>query len=79
MEARMRCIETMRELFRQFMSVLLLEKIRLEQNHIYLDSRISFNEIDRYFFNGAAGAYFQVCVDVYTDLRFNADEWEPKS
>lgn len=75
MSARTECMETMRELFRQFMSVLIREKVRLEQNCIYLDPRISFNEIDRYFFNGAAGAYFQIAVDCYTDLRYNPDEW----
>ena len=76
MEARAECMETMRELFRQFMSRLLPEKVRLEQNCIYLDPRITFNEIDRYFFSGAAGAYFQIAVDVFTDLRYNADEWD---
>ncbi|MDY4664691.1 MAG: hypothetical protein SPC80_01625 [Prevotella sp.] len=75
MSARAECMEIMRELFRQFMSRLLPEKVRLEQNCIYLDPRISFNEIDRYFFNGAAGAYFQIAVDVFTDLRYNPDEW----
>ncbi len=75
MEARAECMETMRELFRQFMSRLLPEKVRLEQNCIFLDPRITFNEIDRYFFSGAAGAYFQIAVDVFTDLRYNADEW----
>ena len=75
MDARNECMEIMRELFRQFMSVLTLERVKLEQNCIYLDPRISFNEIDRYFFNGAAGAYFQIAVDVFTDLRYNPDEW----
>ena len=75
MEARAECMEIMRELFRQFMSRLLPEKVRLEQNCIYLDPRITFNEIDRYFFTGAAGAYFQIAVDVFTDLRYNPDEW----
>ena len=75
MAARAECMEIMRELFRQFMSRLLPEKVRLEQNCIYLDPRISFNEIDRYFFNGAAGAYFQIAVDVFTDLRYNPREW----
>ena len=65
MAARAECMEIMRELFRQFMSRLLPEKVRLEQNCIYLDPRISFNEIDRYFFNGAAGAYFRIAVDVF--------------
>lgn len=76
MEARAACMETMRELFRQFMSVLILEKTKLEQSAIYLDPRISFNEVDRYFFSGCACAYFQIAVDKYTDLRYNADEWE---
>ena len=76
MAARTRCMETLRELFRQFMSLLILEKTKLENHYIYLDPRISFNEIDRYFFSGCACAYFQIAVDVFTDLRYNADEWE---
>ena len=76
MEARMSCMETMRELFRQFMSVLILEQTKLQQHAIYLDPRISFQEIDRYFFSGCACAYFQIAVDTYTDLQFNNEEWE---
>jgi hypothetical protein len=75
MTARQECMEIMRELFRQFMSRLILERTRLEQNCIYLDPRISFNEIDRYFFSGCACCYFQVAVDVFTDLRLNESEW----
>ena len=76
MRARNTCMDTMREVFRQFMSKLILEKTKLENQCIYLDPRISFNEIDRYFFSGCACAYFQIAVDVYTDLRLNPDEWE---
>ena len=76
MRARNICMDTMREVFRQFMSKLILEKTKLENHCIYLDPRISFNEIDRYFFSGCACAYFQIAVDVYTDLRLNPDEWE---
>ena len=75
MDARTECMEIMRELFRQFMTRLIPEKVRLEENCIYLDPRISFTEIDRYFFSGAACAYFQIAVDVYTDLRYNPEEW----
>ena len=75
MKARERCMDNMRELFRQFMSVLLQEKTRLEENNIYIDPRISFTEIDRYFFTGCACAFFQIAVDTYTDLSFNPDEW----
>lgn len=76
MRARNTCMDTMREVLRQFMSKLILEKTKLENHCIYLDPRISFNEIDRYFFSGCACAYFQIAVDVYTDLRLNPDEWE---
>ena len=75
MEARQECMDTMRELFRQFMSKLIQEKTRVEEEHIYLDPRISFNEIPQYFFSGCACAYFQVATDTYTDLRYNELEW----
>lgn len=75
MVAREHRFADMRELFRQFMSVLLLEKTRLEENNLFIDSRISFHEIERYFFTGCACAYFQIAVDTYTDLVYNPDEW----
>ena len=76
MDARNACMETMRELSRQLMSVLILEKTKLEQSCIYLDPRISFNEVDRYFFSGCACAYFTIAVDRFTDLRYREEEWE---
>ena len=76
MQARQQCMDIMRELFRQFMSVLIQEKTRVEEQHIYLDPRISFQEIDRYFLSGCACAFFQVATDVYTDLRYNQEEWD---
>ena len=77
MKARENCMDIMRELFRQFMSVLILEQTRLQQHCIYLDPRISFQEVDSYFFSGCACAYFQIAVDTYTDLQYNNDEWMP--
>ena len=76
MTARQSCMDTMRELFRQFMSVLIQEKTQLEEHQLYLDPRITFNEIDQYFFSGCACAYFQISVDTFTDLRYNESEWE---
>ena len=70
MEARQRCMDMMLELFRQFMSVLILEQTKLQEHCIYLDPRISFQEIDRYFLSGCACAYFQIAVDTYTDLQY---------
>lgn len=75
-QARSECFDTMRELFRQFMSVLILEKTRLEERNIFVDPRISFNEIERYFFTGCACAYFQISIDNYTSLVYNPDEWQ---
>jgi len=75
MAARQECMDTMRELFRQFMSKLILEKTKLEQHCIYLDPRITFTEIDRYFASGCACAYFQIAVDMFTDLRYDKGEW----
>ena len=75
MVARQTCMDTMRELFRQFMSVLILEQTKLQEHSIYIDPRISFQEIDRYFFSGCACAYFQIGVETYTDLQYNDEEW----
>ena len=69
------CLDTMQELFRQFMSVLIQEETRLRERFIYLAPRISFHEIDRYFFSGCTCAFFEIAIDKYTDLRFNPDEW----
>lgn len=73
--ARLACLDTMREIFRQFMSVLILEKTRLQENSIYLDPRVRFTEIPEYFASGCACAYFQIAVDIYTDLRHRPEEW----
>ena len=75
MEARLACFDTMRELFRQYMSVLILESTRLQERSLYLDPRIRFSEIPEYFASGCACASFQVAVDIYTDLRYNQSEW----
>ena len=72
---RQACMNTMRELFRQFMSKLILEATKLEEGSLYLDPRIRFVEIPEYFATGYACAKFQVAVDQYTDLRFNEEEW----
>ena len=75
MAARLDCFDTMRELFRQYMSVLILEQTKLQERSLYLDPRIRFSEIPEYFASGCACASFQVAVDIYTDLRYNQSEW----
>lgn len=75
MPARQKCLDTMNELFRQFLSVLIQEKTRLAEDCIYIDPYIKFHEIDKYFFSGGACAFFQIALDTYTDLSYNPDEW----
>ena len=74
-ELREQRMETMRELFRQFMSRLILEDTKLKERLLYPDSRIRFSEIPEYFASGCACARFQVAVDLFTDLRLNPAEW----
>lgn len=74
-KARQSCLDKLEELFRQFMSVLILEKTRLEERCIYLDNRIAFTEIEKYFYTGGACAFFQIAVDKFTNLVFNPDAW----
>lgn len=74
-EEREAAMAMLRELFRQFMSVLMQEKIRLEQQAIIIDSNIAFQEIDKYFFTGAACACFHITVSTFTNLAYNPDEW----
>ena len=74
-KARQTCLDKMEELFRQFMSVLILERTRLAENSIYLNDRITFNEIDKYFYTGGACAFFQIAVDTFTNLVYDPDEW----
>lgn len=76
MAAREECLDLLREIFRQFMSVLILEATKLEEHFVHIDPRITFNEIEQYFFSGCACASFQVAIDTFTDLRYNADEWQ---
>lgn len=74
-KARRECLAIMHEIFRQFMSVIIREKTRLEEDMIYLDSRISFSEMDKYFCTGQACAFFQLTIDTDTNLVYNPDEW----
>ncbi len=75
MAARENCINEMRELFRQFMSALFKERTRIREGLLYLDPRVQFQEIEKYFAAGAACAYFQIALDTYTNLVYREEEW----
>lgn len=75
MAARAECMEIMRELFRQFMSRLLLKRSGWSRTaststQEYRSTRLTA------IFSRELRAYFQIAVDVFTDLRYNADEWD---
>lgn len=74
-DARVKCLRVMREIFRQLMSALLRRNIFAPGRHSYLDSRVSYQEIDKYFYNGAACCVFQLSSDIYADLIYREDEW----
>lgn len=76
-ELRRQRLETMREIFRQFMSRLCKERTKLQQGFLYIDNTVKFHEIPGYFFNGAACAYFNISIGMYPDLIYRSDEWEP--
>lgn len=75
MEARQECFEIMRELFRQFLSVIIRERTRLRLDNIVVNPQVNFHEIDRYFFTGGACAWFQLEIDRYVSLELNPEEW----
>lgn len=75
MLARQQCFETMRELFRQFMTAFIRERTSIEEHFLYVDPRIQFSEISQYFMSGCACASFQVSVDSMTNLCYDGDEW----
>lgn len=74
-DLRQKCLDTMNELFRQFLTVLIQEKTRLSEDCIYIDPYIKFTEIDKYFYSGGACAFFQIALDTFTDLSYNPEEW----
>lgn len=75
MAGRARCFAVMREIARQFLSVLLLERTRFQHCGLVFSKEVAFEEIDRYFFSGGACSYLQIAVDMPTDLTLKQDQW----
>lgn len=76
LQERAYCLEQMREIFRQFLSHLIRQKVRLEEQMIEFDGSIQFSEIDSSFCTGAACAFFNIAIDQPINLCFNEDEWD---
>jgi len=73
--ARKDRFDKMRKLFNQCCTKLMDESIRIANNKMYLNTRIAFHEIDRYFFSGCACAWFQVATTNYEDMSYDRDDW----
>ena len=74
-QARDLCFTVMLEIHRQFMSKIIRERTKIEQNMIAIAPAVSYAEMDRYFCTGQACAYFQLSATLNFDLRYNSDEW----
>ena len=75
MSARERCMDTIRDIHQQFCSKLLMERTRLEQDRLYIDSRITLQEASQYLVPGTAICMCEISVTKYIDLSFNPDQW----
>lgn len=76
MEARQRCLDTLRVLFRQFVSRIIRERDRIELGCQAIDEKITFQEVDRWFFPGCACAYFNIAVTEWESIFFDERQWE---
>jgi hypothetical protein len=65
-----------REIYRQFLSRLIVLKSTYDKNVTYLDlDNIRYRELGQYFMSGLTGLYFMVANVEPTELIYNAKEW----
>lgn len=76
MTERQNCLVILRKLFRQFISRIIRERDRIEHDCEFLTDRITFNEVDRWFFPGCACAYFNITEIIWESIYYDEDEWE---
>ena len=74
--ARQRCVETMRDLFRQICSVLHTYPMFDNNEPVFLLPDIRFQEIPEYSLNGAALLQFIVTERQSISTEYNPDEWD---
>lgn len=74
-EQREKCLTIIRELFRQFASVLIQEKTKLGENMQFLDPNIRLTETNDLIMPGVVCAYYELAVTTHIDLQYNPAEW----
>lgn len=77
MPSRKKCLNIMKTIFRQMMSVVRHDR-SLHDHGVFVADRISFSEIESYFFSGCACSFFQIAVDVHVPLCICSDDWTIK-
>ena len=75
MQARAECLLTMQELFRQFMSALIPERTRMQENALFIEPRVALQVFNKYLTPGVTCYEFEVATTAYVDLTYQEDEW----
>lgn len=76
MNDRQEKLNTCRKIFRQFLSRILIDKMKWESDFTYLLSdQVDNREIGAYFINGLTGVEFHIDVSEPLDLVYNNEEW----
>lgn len=76
MNDRQEKLNTCRKIFRQFLTKILIDKYKWQEDFTYLlGDHIDNREIGAYFINGLTGVEFHLDVSEPIDLEFNYAEW----
>lgn len=70
-------LDICREVYRQFISRMIIDKEDLSNELVYLNTaRIMSRELGTYFMSGCTGLYFMTDVLEPVDLVYNEEEWK---
>ncbi len=76
MEEQHLALNECRQIYRQIVKKLILDRSHLQNEMTYLKlDHIPFYEIPGYFISGCTGLYFMVTIDIPTDLCYDESEW----
>ena len=76
MNDRQEKLNTCRKIFRQFLSRIIIDKMKWESDFTYLLSdKVDNREIGAYFINGLTGVEFHIDVSEPLDLVYDNEEW----
>lgn len=70
-------LDTCREIYRQFLSRMIVDSNALDNSMVYLNvADIRKRELGGYFLSGCTGLYFMLSLDEPTNLQYNEEEWD---